>query len=408
MESEWQETKLGEFAHFNYGKGLPKRKRNSEGSIPVYGSNGITGYHDEPLIDKGIIIGRKGSIGEVEYSPEPFWPIDTTFYVEDRPDRDLRFTYYLLKSLPLQEMNSDSAVPGLNRDAALSLKIQVPSLKEQKRIAHILGTFDDKIELNQRMNETLEAIARAVFKSWFVDFDPVRAKMAGEPYPLPDAVMALFPDALVESELGMIPKGWEVGVIQDIAEVTVGGDWGKEDKFENSVKVRCLRGTDLETIRKFGYSSKLPERWIKKSSLAKRSINEFDIVIASSGVGPLGRPLWINPYIKINYYEPLTYSNFTKRIRSKTKENAIFLDQILFEMRVSKKIWKFATGTSIPNLDIISLVTQYKILIPDGDILRLFAEKVKPNYKMLYSNENRFLSKIRETYSGIFFGQMNR
>lgn len=223
MGSEWRETTLGEFAPFNYGKGLPKRKRKSEGGIPVYGSNGITGYHDEALIEKGIIIGRKGSIGEVEYSEQPFWPIDTTFYVEESPERDIRFTYYLLKSLPLQEMNSDSAVPGLNRNAAHSLKIKVPNLAEQKRIAHILGTLDDKIELNQRMNETLEAIARAIFKSWFVDFDPVKAKMTGESYPLPEEIIALFPDELVESELGMIPKGWEVSTINDEIELVGGG-----------------------------------------------------------------------------------------------------------------------------------------------------------------------------------------
>jgi type I restriction enzyme S subunit len=120
-------------------------------------------------------------------------------------------------------MNSDSAVPGLNRNAAHSLKIKVPDLDEQKRIAHILGTLDDKIELNQRMNETLEAIARAIFKSWFVDFDPVKAKMSGEPYPLPDAVMALFPDELVESELGLIPRGWEVSTINDEIELVGGG-----------------------------------------------------------------------------------------------------------------------------------------------------------------------------------------
>ena len=95
--------------------------------------------------------------------------------------------------------------------------ITLPPLPEQRAIAHVLGTLDDKIELNRRMNETLEAMARALFKDWFVDFGPVRAKMAGrEPY-LPPDVWSLFPDRLAPSELGDIPAGWEVGTVGDVS-----------------------------------------------------------------------------------------------------------------------------------------------------------------------------------------------
>lgn len=94
----------------------------------------------------------------------------------------------------------------------------VPPLAEQRRIAHILGTLDDKIELNRRMNATLEGIARAIFKSWFVDFDPVRAKAAGRPSGLPPALDALFPNRFVDSELGEIPEGWEVKGLDETAD----------------------------------------------------------------------------------------------------------------------------------------------------------------------------------------------
>src|SRR5690606_31442570 len=121
------------------------------------------------------------------------------------------FKYYLLKSLGLDRMNADSAVPGLNRDAAHARAIRVPPLSEQRAIAHILGTLDDKIELNRRMNATLEAIARAILKSWFVDFDPVHAKARGEqPYGMDADTAALFPDAFEDSELGPIPAGWGI------------------------------------------------------------------------------------------------------------------------------------------------------------------------------------------------------
>ena len=111
--------------------------------------------------------------------PNPCWPIDTTFCVVDPDPEVLRFKYYLLKSLDLEHMNADSAVRGLNRDAAHALKISVPPVPKQLAIAHILGTLDDKIELNRRMRETLEAMALALFKAWFVDFKPVRAKTDG-------------------------------------------------------------------------------------------------------------------------------------------------------------------------------------------------------------------------------------
>ena len=135
------------------------------------------------------------------------------------------FIYYNLsnRKYEIQASASGSAQPILNKSAFGQLSILLPPLPEQCAIAHILGTLDDKIELNRRMNETLEEMARALFKSWFVDFDPVRAKMEGrEPYLLPE-VWALFPDRLVPSELGDIPAGWEVGFLDDMIEILSGG-----------------------------------------------------------------------------------------------------------------------------------------------------------------------------------------
>ena len=103
-----------------------------------------------------------------------------------------------------------ATMPNLNEGIIRSFPLAIPPLPEQRAIAHILGTLDDKIELNRRMNETLEAMARALFKSWFVDFDPVRAKAEGRDPGLPEPLADLFPDRLVDSELGEIPEGWEV------------------------------------------------------------------------------------------------------------------------------------------------------------------------------------------------------
>jgi type I restriction enzyme S subunit len=216
---KWTKTKLGEFAPFVYGKGLPQAKR-IEGAIPVYGSNGIVGTHSEALVkEPAVIIGRKGSVGEVHLSKGQSWPIDTAFYALGSKNADLNFLFYLLKTLPITS-NSDSAVPGLNRDFAHSLEILVPEIRGQIVIGNILANIDAKISANENLSRTLENIAQTIFKSWFKDFDPVKTKMAGEkPAGMDATTAALFPDSLEETELGLIPKGWSWITVGDIAAV---------------------------------------------------------------------------------------------------------------------------------------------------------------------------------------------
>jgi type I restriction enzyme S subunit len=113
-------------------------------------------------------------------------------------------------------------MPNLNEGIIRSFPLGIPPRTEQIAIAHILGTLDDKIELNRRMNETLEAMARALFKSWFVDFDPVRAKAEGRNPGLPKPLADLFPDSFEDSELGAIPKNWRVGSVDDEFDLTMG------------------------------------------------------------------------------------------------------------------------------------------------------------------------------------------
>ena len=218
MSSEWNETTVGDFCPFSYGKALPERDRKY-GIFPVISSAGFVGVHNNHLVNKpGVVIGRKGTVGNVTYSENPFWAIDTAFYVADEPEiRDIRFVYFMLKTLGLNQMNSDSAVPGLNRDNAHALPIVIPPIQIQREIADHLQMLDDRITLLLETNTTLEAIAQALFKSWFVDFDPVRAKQEGrEPEGMDADTAALFPDSFEESELGLVPKGWKIGKVDNI------------------------------------------------------------------------------------------------------------------------------------------------------------------------------------------------
>ena len=157
-----------------------------------------------------MILGRKGAYRGVQYSPGPFYVIDTAYYVAPKTELDMRWLYYAIQHYKLGEVDDGSPIPSTTRAAVYVRDLEVPPPDEQRAIAHILGTLDDKIELNRRMNETLEAMARALFKSWFVDFDPVRAKAEGRDPGLPKPIADLFPDSFEDSELGEIPKGWEV------------------------------------------------------------------------------------------------------------------------------------------------------------------------------------------------------
>ena len=165
-----------------------------------------------------IVLTQRGTLGQVSIVPSalPCCLLSQSQMkvTVDREIADPLFFYYVLSSGEQQDYVRQNAiqtgVPHTNLGILRSTPVPVPPLKEQRAIAHILGTLDDKIELNRRMNATLEAIARALFKSWFVDFDPVRAKMERRDTGLPKDIADLFPDRLVDSELGEMPQGWDV------------------------------------------------------------------------------------------------------------------------------------------------------------------------------------------------------
>jgi len=157
---EWCLTNLGNVLELKYGKSLPASKRD-DGKFPVYGSNGIVGGHSEPLVKtEGIIVGRKGSYGEVHLSSSPFFPIDTTYYVDELFNQPLKYWFYQLKTLPLTELNRSTAIPGLNRDDAYSQYIALPPLAEQKVIADKLDTLLAQVETTKSRLERIPNIIR--------------------------------------------------------------------------------------------------------------------------------------------------------------------------------------------------------------------------------------------------------
>jgi type I restriction enzyme, S subunit len=205
MAGEWQEKTWGDLATLEYGKAL-RDYQDIPSTARVFGTNGPIGWHDEALWHgPGVIVGRKGAYRGVHYTEDPYWVIDTAYSLQPRPCINLRWAYYQLKSIDLNNVDDGSPIPSTTRSAFYALRVLKPPRATQDRIADLLSSLDDKIELNRRMAETLEAMARALFRSWFVDFDPVRTKTEGRPTSLPGDLAALFPDRFGDNGL---PRGW--------------------------------------------------------------------------------------------------------------------------------------------------------------------------------------------------------
>lgn len=202
---EWKEDVLGSVLEVKYGK---DHKKLADGQYPVYGSGGLMRYVDSKLYDgPSILIPRKGTLNNIMFVESPFWTVDTMFWSIINTDKvDPKFLFYSICKRDFASMNVGSAVPSMTVNILNDIQISYPkNIEDQRRIASILSSLDRKIELNNKITADLEEMAQAIFKNWFVDFEP-------------------FKDGkFVDSELGMIPEGWKVGRLTDVIKLMPGG-----------------------------------------------------------------------------------------------------------------------------------------------------------------------------------------
>ena len=230
MSSELRVARLEEVLSFANGRTSPERE--DAAPFPVFGSNGLIGQASESNSPPNtIVIGRVGSYcGSVHFSREACWVTDNAIRATAKGENDPSFLHYLLKQLNLNNWRSGSGQPLINQTTLNAIETQIPCPREQRAISGIVGALDDRITLLRETNATLETIAQALFKSWFVDFDPVRAKMEGRtPEGMDEATAALFPDGFETSELGEVPRGWQPIRLDSFLELA----YGKALKAEN-------------------------------------------------------------------------------------------------------------------------------------------------------------------------------
>jgi len=290
---------------------------------------------------------------------------------------DSLFLYYLFSGTEVSEQikgqTIGSSVPGFNLGQLRSIRLRIPPLPEQRAIASVLGTLDDKIELNRRMNETLEAMARALFQNWFVD-----ATQAG------------------------LPKGWRVGVLSELAADVVGGDWGADQPAEEEAQPAfCIRGADIPDLQKYGVW-KMPIRYLKPSSLEKRRLRDGDLAVEISGGSPTqstGRPVLVSDSLLHRLEHPLVCSNFCRVLKLKSRNASKFVYLWLRWLYANDEFLQFENGTTgIKNFAFTLFSQKFELAIPPSETLDAFNKRVSPLFEKQQVNgaESATLAALRD------------
>ena len=312
--------------------------------------------------------------------------------VDDRFSSE--FIYYALstrKSEIRHQAAGGSAVPILNKGDFSCLEITLPPLAEQKRIADVLGALDDKIELNRRMNATLEATSRALFQSWFVDFDPVRAKLDGrQPSGMDAATAALFPDSFEESPLGHIPKGWEVKTAEEISAVGIGKTPPRKEHHwfsENPADVPWMSIRDLGEAGVF----------ISKTSefLTSEAVEKFRVRRIPNDTVVLSFKLTMG-HVAITDGEMLSNEAIAHfRLNPETPFGYAYLYCYLKGFGFDQLGSTSSIATAI-NSD---MVRGIKVLAPPKSVANAFENTVAPIFAQMksLSRESRTLATLRDT-----------
>lgn len=334
MNCEWTIKTWGELATLEYGRALSGYRAGS-GKYRVFGTNGPIGWTERALYPgPSVIIGRKGAYRGVHFSPEPFWAIDTAFYLKPKLSFNMKWAYYALLAQDINSLDSGSAIPSTSRSDFYALSVKVPPINEQRRIADVLGLLDARRETLVAENGTLESIAQAVFKSWFIDFDPVHAKAAGrEPMGMDAETAALFPNEFEDSELGPIPIGWKVRSLDSIAVYTNGLALQKfppesDTNFLPVIKIAQMRAGHTDGADKA--SNRLePQYIVENGDVLFSWSGSLEVEIWTGGRGALNQHIFkvtSNEAPKWYYY--LATKHFLPRFRNIAASKATTMGHI--------------------------------------------------------------------------------
>lgn len=359
----WNNGILGDFITLQRGFDLPAYDRHF-GNVPVVTSAGISDFHNEAKVKApGVAMGRYGTIGDIYFIKIDFWPHNTTLYVKDFKGNDPHFVSYFLRTLNYQAHNDKSSVPGLNRNHLHLIPVVFPPLAEQQAIAGILGTLDDKIEVNQRMNATLESMARTIFRQRFVTNSDVTK--------------------------------WELFRIRDFGDLDKGLSYKGAfltDEGMQMINLGCFQGKGKFSIENLKtYSGDYKER---------HTVKPGDIVLANTDITQkrevIGSPAIVPDYPAKEYL--FTHHTYALRVKDNSPALKNYLYFTLLQEEFRERAEGFATGTTVLALP-RDAVLDYEISTPPPELLQMFYEQVHTMLQKVQSNikESRTLASLRDS-----------
>jgi type I restriction enzyme S subunit len=412
MSFEWKTVKLSEVSKIVSG-GTPSTTENSywDGNIPWITPKDLSGHKDMYVSSGSRSITEAG----LKNSSAKLLPRDTVLFTSRAPigyiaiasqpvctnqgfkslvlndGYDCRFFYYLLKhhTLDIESRATGSTFKEISGASLGSFEVSIPPVNVQKKIADFLSVLDDRITLLKEINETLEDIAQALYKSWFVDFDPVRAKSEGKLFEgMDEATVALFPESFDRGELSEIPKGWTNITIENLCDVVTRGlspvyKTGSNFFIVNQ-KVNRGRELDLNALKELSLRMHIPK---------EKMLNKWDLLVNCLGEGTLGR---VHLYKGVS--SKYAFDQHMSICRGKPSVS-VFLYQILSSTSGQEKIQALKTGSTGMTMFNISKLRQYSIVWPGQLIVNQYFENTKNLFERIAINDNqiRTLSSLLDT-----------
>lgn len=379
MSNNWKTYKLSDALEIKYGK---DHKKVQDGNIPIYGTGGIMRYGNQALYDKEtILIPRKGSLNNIFYLNEPFWSVDTIFWSKINEEVAFpKYLFYNLKVLDFASMDVGSAIPSLTTELLKKIEIKLPSLQEQQSIASILSAIDDKIENNLAINKTLEEMAMALYKHWFVDFGPFQE---GE---------------FVESELGMIPKGWEVKKINELIDKVI-DNRGKTPPISKEKTIFLLletyqlsRNNLFPVVVKDSKAKYVTEEIYNTSKWFRKGHPQFmDVLFATVGNGI---PNWSLMYEN----DGVCIAQNIVALRPKKTISSIFIRYSFESIRFLDQFDGYVITTAQPSIKLSDLY-RINMIMPPNDVLINWTNLVTEYVEKIYNHykENQTLTQLRDS-----------
>ena len=345
---------------------------SEEGRYPVYGGNGLRGYTDHSNFSGDCaIIGRQGAFcGNVRYFSGEAYMTEHAVVVCANNLNNTHYLAYLLSTMNLGRLSGQSAQPGLSVKTLGIQEIMLPSIEYQNKVVALLSSPDEKIAVNNNINDNLQQQAQALFKKWFIDN--------------PDAAL------------------WQEGTFSDLIEKTISGDWGKDKPSGNNTEmVYCIRGADIPEVRA-GNKGKMPIRYILPKNFASKQLVNGDIVVEISGGSPTqstGRAAAISSSLLARYDKGMVCTNFCKALKPITGYSMYVYHywQYLYDRGV---FFSYENGTTgIKNLDISGFIETEPIFIAPAELVKKFDTFCQSVFSKVYANglESEQLALVRDT-----------